>query len=57
MIAGGGSAEGPAVLLRRPHNARHSDAERLGNRRYLDSGRRLTFNEHGIFRCCPELDG
>jgi glutathione S-transferase len=26
-------------------------------RRYLDSDRRLPFNEHGIFRCYPELDG
>lgn len=32
-------------------------AERPRIKRYLDSERRLPFNEHGIFRCYPELDG
>jgi glutathione S-transferase len=32
-------------------------AEQPRIRRYLESDRRLPFNEHGIFRCYPELDG
>jgi glutathione S-transferase len=32
-------------------------AERPRLTKYLASDRRLPFNEHGIFRCYPELDG
>jgi glutathione S-transferase len=31
-------------------------ARRPGISRYLSSGRRIAFNQHGIFRHYPELD-
>ena len=31
-------------------------AKRPGISRYLSSGRRIAFNQHGIFRHYPELD-
>jgi glutathione S-transferase len=34
----------------------HAIAQRPRIRAYLDSGRRIKFNEHGIFRHYPELD-
>ena len=47
------------LLTRVPRVAalRRTIAQRPRIRAYLDSGRRLAFNEQGIFRHYPELDG
>jgi glutathione S-transferase len=47
------------VLKKMPRVAALHDrvADRPRLAKYLASDRRLPFNEHGIFRCYPELDG